>query len=122
MAQFLQQNLLWIVLIGAILAIRFGGRRDGVQSGHGGATPGGCGGGHAAHGNPGHEERQDPESAAPGRAPSDPSGTEPQLPSVRDASPNPPGEGRALFRRCAGVRCADVRPGGVLPDLAGPHR
>lgn len=85
MAQFLQQNWLWVILIGGMLAMCFGGHRHGGQSGHGGATHRGCGG-HAAHGSPGHEELQDHQSAAPGQTATDPDGAPSRSPSVRDAS------------------------------------
>ena len=85
MAQFLQQNWLWVILIGGMLAVHLGGHRHGGHSGHGGATHGGCGG-HAAHGSAGHEEHQDHEPAEPEQAPVDPQRTAPRFPSVRDAS------------------------------------
>ena len=85
MGRFLQQNWLWVILIGSMLAIHFGGHRHGGRSNHGGATHGGCGG-HAAHGSPGHEEHQDHALAAPEQAPPDSHGATPRSPSARDAS------------------------------------
>lgn len=85
MAQFLQQNWLWVILIGAMLAMHLGGHRHGGKSGHGVATHGGCGG-HAEHGTSGREEHRDHGSTAPGQGPSDPSRTSAGPPSARDFS------------------------------------
>jgi hypothetical protein len=84
MAQFLQQNWLWVILIGGMLAMHFGGHRHGGQPGHGGGTHGGCGG-HAAHGTPGREEHQDHEPPTRGQAPGGPGASTPGSTSVHDA-------------------------------------
>lgn len=84
MAQFLQQNWLWVILIGAMLAMHLGGHRHGGQSGQG-ATHAGCGG-HAAHGTPGREEHRDHGPATPEQTASDPSRAATRPPSARDSS------------------------------------
>lgn len=43
MANFLQQNWIWILFIAAMLAMHLGGHRHGGHSGRGGRSHGGCG-------------------------------------------------------------------------------
>lgn len=84
MTQFLQQNWVWVILIGAMLAMHLGGHRHGGQPGHG-ARHAGCGG-HAAHRTSGREEQQDHGPATTEQTDPDPSRTATRSHSARDAS------------------------------------
>lgn len=86
MTNFLQQNWIWILFIGAMLVMHLGGHRHG---GHGGSdghgqqgpmTHAGCGGGHAGHGS-----RSD-RGPAEGDAPHRPTTAPQQAESSRDAT------------------------------------
>ena len=79
MAQFLQQNWIWVLLIGVMVLTHLRGHGHGGHSGHAGC-------GHAAHRPEDHERRQEHGSSVPESSPEDlsPTSTSPALP--RDAS------------------------------------
>lgn len=101
MAQFLEQNLLWVILIGAMLAMHLGGHRHGAQAGHG-ATHAGCGG-HALHGTLGREEHS---GSRPRNAGAHSRGSEPRC------GPAALGPGRLVGAALRGTNLFPRCPGG----------